>query len=524
MKLFPRSLPAAAAFFVVGAAQAQIQGPSTGSTPYLVPSNPYVQTHSIFTVDNTGANPDDTVGGYGMAGIPDGLGAFQTPTDIADGTFTVLMNHELSGSLGAVRAHGSTGAFVSKWTINKHTLAVNAGSDLIQQVSVWNTGTSSYNAPATGVQMSRFCSADLPAVSAFFDSNTGFGTQNRIFMTGEEAGNVGRAFAHIASGPSAGISYQLPRLGRFSWENAVANPNSGAQTVVLGTDDSSPGQVYLYLGNKTNTGNDIERAGLTNGGLYGIVANSIASESRTTGFDLVAGNKDVVPFTLSPFGNVENKTGIQLQSDSVAAGVTEFLRPEDVHWDPNNAGIAYFVTTDSQNSSGGRSRLWKLDFADAMDFTIGGTLSMLIEGGSPGDGDMFDNMVVTLDGKIIIQEDPGASPLPAKIWEYNIAGDTLTELAKTDPARFSPAVSPFATNKESSGVIDITDLMAGSALNSGEPDEKWYLVDVQAHYSLGLTSAQVDGGQLLVLHYVPEPATSFMLLGGVGFLLGRRRR
>ena len=52
--------------------------------------------------------------GYKMAGIPDGLGAF----DNGNGTFTVLMNHEING-LGVKRAHGSKGAFVSKWVIKK---------------------------------------------------------------------------------------------------------------------------------------------------------------------------------------------------------------------------------------------------------------------------------------------------------------------------------------------------------------------------------------------------------------------
>jgi len=153
--LRPQILSTAIALTLAGAAHAQFQGPSTGSTPYLVPSQPNIQTYSIFTVDNTGATPDDNIGGYGMAGIPDGLGAFQTPADITNGSFTVLMNHELGATAGAVRAHGATGSFVSRWTINKNTLAVTAGSDLIQQVSLWNTTASSYNAPTTGIQPGR---------------------------------------------------------------------------------------------------------------------------------------------------------------------------------------------------------------------------------------------------------------------------------------------------------------------------------------------------------------------------------
>lgn len=104
---------------VANSAQGQITGPSTTSTPYLLPTLPGYETISVLTVDNTGATPDDLVpkfggGNYGMSGIPDGAGAF----DNGDGTFTLLVNHELDNTLGVVRDHGAVGAFVSKWIVN----------------------------------------------------------------------------------------------------------------------------------------------------------------------------------------------------------------------------------------------------------------------------------------------------------------------------------------------------------------------------------------------------------------------
>ena len=49
-------------------------------------------------------------------------------------------------------------------------------------------------------------------------------------------------------------------------------------TVVIGLDDTTPGQVYVYVGTKTGAGNDFEKAGLMGGTMYGVRANGLASE------------------------------------------------------------------------------------------------------------------------------------------------------------------------------------------------------------------------------------------------------
>src|ERR1700752_4194420 len=102
---------------------ATLTGPSTLQSPYVLPSLSVAGTASVLSVG-------DLIGGYRMTGIPDGLGAF----DNGDGTFTLLMNHELTPTEGAVHDHGSTGAFVSRLVIDKATLEVVQASDLIQTV------------------------------------------------------------------------------------------------------------------------------------------------------------------------------------------------------------------------------------------------------------------------------------------------------------------------------------------------------------------------------------------------------
>lgn len=245
------------------------KGVSTGSTPYILPIASGVSLTSILTTDNTGSNPDDTVpkvggGTYGMDGIPDGLGAF----DNGDGTFTLLMNHELGNTTGVVRDHGAKGAYVSKFVINKSDLSVVSGEDLIKQVYGWNATTQSLNTTTSTILFNRFCSADLPSVSAYYNASTGLGTQARIFMHGEEGGSTGYQLATVVTGADAGRAYVLGKFnlstngsgltGVGAWENALANPFAQDKTIVIGNNDGGTGiminAVAVYVGTKTNTG------------------------------------------------------------------------------------------------------------------------------------------------------------------------------------------------------------------------------------------------------------------------------
>ncbi len=466
-----KTLLIASSILAVATANGQNQtGPSSSQTPYLEPTATGAKFTSIITAG-------DNVNGYVMCGIPDGAGAW----DNGDGTFTMLVNHEFGNTTGAVRAHGSTGAFVSKWIINKSDLAILSGSDLIQRMYLWNgTDFDLYNPtnPSTSARASRFCSGDLPAVSAFYNAATGKGTQNRIFMNGEETGSEGRAFGHIATGPNAGSTYELPYLGKFSWENSVANPGTGDKTVVAGTDDAGGGQVYIYIGDKQTTGNDIQKAGLEGGKLYGISVDMYASESNGT---IPTAN---TAFTLYDLGTVQNTTGSTIHTNSVNNGVTGFLRPEDALWDPQNPNTLYVLTT---NGFGSPSRLWQFTFDDVNDFTKGGKVTAVLDG-TEGQ-QMMDNMGIDNFGHILIQEDPGGNPYNAKTWQYTIATDQFVEVAKHDPARFETGGASFlTTNEEASGIFDAQEILGAG----------WFLLVDQAHY--GISGQVVEGGQILAFY------------------------
>jgi predicted extracellular nuclease/2',3'-cyclic-nucleotide 2'-phosphodiesterase (5'-nucleotidase family)/Ca2+-binding RTX toxin-like protein len=439
---------------------AQTKGASSSATSYLVPTAAGVSFTSILTAG-------DSIGGYRMAGIPDGLGSY----DNGDGTFTVLMNHEIPNTGGVNRDHGSKGAFVSKWVINKSDLSVVSGDDLIQNVNTWDGSNFVQGTTA----FSRFCSADLAPVSAFYNIATGLGTQERIFLNGEESGPESRAFGHIATGLNAGTTYQLPYLGKFSWENAVASITASDKTVVAGMDDSTGGQVYFYVGNKTNTGTEIDKAGLNNGKLFGIKVDGLTSETNAT--TLASGTR----FALADLGSVQNTTGAALETASNAAGATNFLRPEDGAWDPSNPKDFYFTTT---NSFTGPSRLWRLRFDDPTNPESGGTVEMVLDG-TEGHR-MFDNFTIDRYGHILLQEDIGGQDALGKIWQYDIATDKLTQIAQHDPSRFAPGSANFLTrDEESSGIIDAQDILGAG----------WFLLDVQAHYSI--PGEIYEGGQLL---------------------------
>ena len=455
-------------------------GPSSSESPYLVRSQPGVVLKSILTVGD--AVPTDGGGSYKLVGVPDGLGAF----DNGDGTFTVLMNHELSAGAGAVHAHGARGAFVSKWTIRKDDFSVVEGEDLIRQVATWNTSTTSYNAPATGIALRRLCSATLPLPSALYNAETGNGFDGRIFMNGEEVDNAGRAFGHLLDG----TTYELPALGKAGWENQVANAYTGEKTVVVGLDDTDVlGQVYVYVGDKRAEGNAVERAGLTGGTLYGIKVSGFVREDQAPAeFTFPA------PFTGHSLGDVSNLNGMQLNSASNAADVTRFSRPEDGVWDPASPNDFYFATT---ATFAGKSRLWQLHFNDPADPTQGGTISILLEGDETGGTaehyHQLDNMTANARGQLVLQEDPADKPYLARVWQYDLASDALDQVASVDPARFTPPTpAPFTQEEESSGVIDVSDILG----------EGWYLLDVQAHYA-NSDPDLVQGGQLLAMHIPP---------------------
>ncbi len=526
-------------------AQSGVAGPSAGGVPsYMIPSSSGsgVQFISIATT-GTGinyTNLDTGVNNYRMVGVPDGMGVYRDADDLANGTFTVLMNHEIGANSGIVRAHGNRGAFVSQWKIRTSDLSIVGGRDLANNVNLYNLSTNSFQNFNSSNPMPLYAQTTADAQGwnltnpnrdgfSYTDgAGTSYGTTDRIYMNGEEIGNSGRTFAHIATGTEARTTYELPDLADFSWENSVANPYSQRKTIVAGTDDSTPGQVYFYVGDKQTSGNVVERAGLMGGKSYGLSIPSLVG--NTTNPELSTSNFQNEPFSLVDVSASQRGSGNNFQTASNTAGVTNFARPEDGAWNPSNPNEFFFVTTGA--NVGGvagnvPTRLYRASFSDISNPTAGGTISMLGQGNSQASfsggftsatgattANSFDNIAVSRFGQVLIQEDVGGNDRLGRLWLYDIAADSMLEIGISDPFYFQPGAAGFLTNdEETSGIIDAYDILGPG----------WWLLDMQAHY--GISGELVEGGQMMAV-FIPQtvPTPGALALLGLGGLVAARRR
>ena len=492
------------------------KGPSTATEPYVEAVAPGAQVTSLLTVSDSGAASN----GYEMVGIPDGMGARRV-----GGQVELFMNQELRDTQGIVRAHGQKGAFVSKYTIDPETHEVVAGEDLIDPgVQFYDYLTDTYapapngagtNAttsetfPAYSSVFARFCSGSLTDPYQFANFSSGNGTTEQIFFANEENGNEGRVFGVT----TAGQAKQLPRLGLFSWENTLAARNRTDTTLVMGNEDAAGGQLWVYQGTKTNTGDVFDRAGLTNGLDYVVRVGGGSLNDAGVRAAIAASPTGKVPFDLSevPW----NQSGAEQNAEAAAEGLT-LNRIEDGAFDPRNRNAFYFLTTEggvgaTPSRDGGG--LWRLTFNNIEDPQAGGTLELLLDGSEAIGLNKPDNLTFDQDGtNLLIQEDPGGNAHLARIVAYRTTDGATATIAAFDPALFDPATAGpnlLTIDEESSGIIDASDVYYAEPTTieeaTAQADHKrrggTFLFDAQVHTATGLDNpgAQVERGQMLLL-------------------------
>ncbi len=485
-------------------------GPNSATAPYVVPVAEGVHITSLLTVNDA----ESASNGYELVGIPDGLGMMEQ-----DDELVLYLNHELRDAQGIARRHGQIGAFVSRWVIDPDTLEVIEGSDLIDPgVLFWDYPSGTYvtsgarfaDQALQDVTFGRFCSGTLSDEGLFYNKKSDRGYEGQIWFGNEEDGDIGRVFGVTEDGDATA----LPRLGLFQWENTIPAPNETDTTLVMGQEDGPAGdvsQLWVYVGTKQDSGEPVDRAGLTNGDDHVIDAVNQAV-STDTQWRSVYGKG--VGAAVRIVDNDWNQSGAAQNADALRDGLS-LNRIEDGYWDPKNPNDFYFLTTEGGQNNGEPSNsinyrdgggLWRLSWADIENPDAGATLTLLLDGSEDlGDGEAKmhkpDNMAMDRHGNLLIQEDPGNVNHLARIVAYRIKDGALGVVARFDTNLFSTGATAdparLTTDEESSGIID-----AEKFLGKGT-----FVFDAQVHTSKGLPAGTgpgtirefVENGQLLTL-------------------------
>ncbi len=357
----------------------------------------------------------------------------------------------------------------------------------------------------------RLCSATMAT-----PLEHGFGP---VFLTTGES-NV-NAMTHaidpIAVANPNNSSRTKPALGKYSGENAVPlNKNAyPGKTVIICGEDSSNGQVYLYV---SNTVGDLD-----NGKLYSLRRTDL-NQIETA---MTWNTNYPVEFVEVP--DAKNLTGTEIENLNTTLKSIQFARVEDLDYRKGSAANnreLYFVSTGVSGASDktymGRMYQLKLDATNPLI----GSLKIVADGDvSPSGANVKgldiinpDNLCVT-ENYVYIQED-GDSYWPeathnSLIWQYNIATGTkkvFMDMTHGDADFLNTKYNPAGPNQLKKGIwehgamVDISDVV-------GVPGT--FTINIHAHTWVendrflnpsGATSIQSykSGGQTLILKNVPR--------------------
>jgi hypothetical protein len=166
-------------------------------------------------------------------------------------------------------------------------------------------------------------------------------------------------------------------------------------------------------------------------------------------------------------------TGADQETEAVARGMT-LTRIEDGAFDSNQPNDFHFFTTEGGDTTSVENDpvtgapisrvgggLWRLRFADVSKPSAGMTLELVLDGSEAPYLNKPDNMDIDEEGHLLFQEDPGVNAHPARVLAYEIASCDFATLTEFGPARFASGATGYPTTveEESSGIIDVADLM-----------------------------------------------------------------
>ena len=488
MKLIHNSLAIGVALALFGLTSATAQ---TTTEPAQASGLGPWTTSPVFTIG-------ETINGYTLPGIPDGMGAFERDDEVV-----ILSNHELQNTQGYPYslANGTelTGARVSYLSFDKGSRELmDAG---LAYDTIYNRAgqhvTHASDLDFDGLH--RLCSA-----GSFTRGQAGF--VDDVFLTGEETGGGTEFALDVANGEL----WALPWMGRAAWESVAAlevtDINHTHVAIVIG-DDRGDAPLLLYVGEKDPNGNFVERNGLANGKLYMWVANNgelSPADWSGTGTQRRGRFVEVENYNASQAGSADNQdelgfdelgfaTQTELDNQKSTIGAFNFSRPEDVHTNPRagkgnqvvlastgrettiNQGADYWGTTYLVDVKISRGRI--------RNDNITADISIIYDGDDAG-GMQFshpdfgirspDNLVWADDGLVYIQEDRSTSERVPK--------DPAGCSAATDPAKCRDLAFGGASGQEAS--LWKLDPISGAATRIGQVNRS------------GIPTGQTDGDPL----------------------------
>jgi hypothetical protein len=443
------AIAGAVALTIAGSASSKKDpGFKTAKPAYLVPMVPGASVDPILSAG-------DTIGGYQMSGIPDGLGAYK------DGqhSLQLLMNHELGRSFPAVPP--GVDARISKLTIDRKTHGVRAAQYLF-------TGQEFYE---------RFCSATLQKIK---------GTP--YYLTGEEAIPAGHDGSSIVMNAETGTWTATPHFGHFEHENVV--PVTGFKKFMLvSTEDNFrvgvPSYLFAYIANSW-------KSAVSGNPAHGSLYVWRALNPAQTGFTMTKGS--TVRGEFVPISQAENANDTTLKAAATAKGAFRFSRLEDTALAFQKSGRLYFADTGSKAGEATiNGRIYRLDINPSNPKKA--SVSLVLD--STVDDFANPDNLATSPQSLMIQEDrenPNRVQY-SRILRYDFNDHSLTPVARVNTVNGTPG------QWESSGII-----WAGNLLGGG-----WWLTSVQAHTltapqpgpTLAPNSSTGEDGQLDAL-FVPK--------------------
>ncbi len=474
---------------------------------------------------------------YVPPGIFDGQGAYSN----GDGTYTLLVNHEVGASVAYGYTAEGLNPSVTGSRISRLVVDIDADDNRANgfQSRIVSGGLAYDKVIGTDPNgFDRFCSANLVEANSF-GTNRGFA--DRIYLTGEEVfGGGGGAFYALDTANSD--LYQVNAFGKGTWESATAIDTGSTNTVAVLLFDDAKAPLYLWVGTKTS-GGFLERNGLAeaNGSLYTYVPTPAL---RETGVDATPGpdSDDLKALALGaplaggwvkiekPAGKASyaDLTDAELRTLATGLGALQLSRIEDGEVNPLNGQQVAFVSTGTKDFTNGDlyGNVYTLGFADAfapdgsLATTGASTLRIIYDADRLQDPTSGlrnpDNLTWSPDGSLYLQEDRangGGTDVAAgnfgtteaSIWKLNPSGrvDPVTGVpserwAQVDrtavPTAYGQSQPTFTNpdsngvgNWETSGIIDVSSIYGATA-------GSFFVANVQAH---SLTNGNINGSGYL---------------------------